>query len=1408
MLTFFGGYWSESYVANDVNDEENEDFCDAYFAHSASNDYGAKCVALDSRVCDAGGAPCSVYDFEFDSGCEYACRVDMVVKLDTACSKNMSGDIRRLDPSTLTVRDVRIKGFNNSVSTAATVGENEDGKEELHVASMPSHLALLCAHEYTKEGATVLFPEDGAVIRLTPEEQKHLRRFISPFPTVKKLVVRNRTYEVDNGVCSPLHAVKCDEARVAQFGDADEEGYSSTASRYFNSKVHVSNAEERVLATLLTGLTFQDVYSMARHGSVEGLPRDLTISALNSFEHRYGRNPDPVQLSTPNLAGNTKGYMAPSPQLTHRGQRVEADFFECEFNDPSSALLQSAEALSAARKRLGKLPSHGGAVAAFVSVDAYTGAVHGRLVANLKAPVQHVRWVHQQYALCGCQIELFAADQGILTQSLFRVSDPEVQGYLREHGIRNECGEAYNHNHGTSHIERVIRTIKELQRFATLYILHNPNFPTMGFTKLQILKLWGELFYWALAVINLKPSPADLTKTKCEMFLGMKPDLREVRLLPIFASVMVLRRTALDELHSTQGYWQQGLYVGPSLSVRGAVRVAVVTKGKFVIVTSTDIKAVTDGGARTPYTRVDAVVPSMIHEYDPPVYGPIHYHVSPVAMPDPIPSPVPVDAPVPGTATGPAVLCDGDVDVRVVRVPTPACPAVAPSVPVRTVDRPAVVLRSPVRGKVVPPKRVRGMMPIGGNLNSDGVTVEPGVSLSSSGADASAVSGVVNAGDGEHGTVSKRARRKARALEAVHVDPSSQQPRRAAPAQYDPCKTTRTERMRKRNNPEHVTSAAALMEEYPSAALEECCYVDWSKHVDDTYYWCLATGAFLTITDYVAGKHELPPDSDCAEECYRAVTENVPKSFSAALKDPVWAEPARAELAQLTVNTNCIVECDQQIAAENIRAGAEVLRLLAVYEEKVKEGVLVRKVRLVADGRRHLKHGPTYAATPSREDLLLLLHIFATDDIDYFFLDEVRAFLSANRQDGHVTYAKLTGDSKLYQILKALYGMKTASRDHQVSVRDRLTALGFKPLKICPSIYKYYDDDGDFMILVLVYVDDFIFGGTCNKRVLQMITKFRLVANTSEPEMNATSMLGLEVVRDKSKRLVFVTMVKKIRELCDLFPDAALKKKNVPMPTTGYIVKDYEFDTMPDHKSAFLRRDGIESYMSIVGLLIWIQGVRMDIMFVVLYLSWHTKAPRQHHLDMAYYCIGYLHTTIEFPLVLGGNYPLKVVGYSDASLATGPQGRSVTANITRLNEHAGAISAKASASHTVVLSSYEAELHGATNMIKSEARVSNTLQDMGVDVVRPSLLHSDNLAMINFVKGEGVAKGVRHMEMRMWYTREEYSKGKFELVHMPGKDIPTDKLTKLGSVVEHRIFTRNILGHNLVGPDFMNSVGD
>jgi hypothetical protein len=294
----------------------------------------------------------------------------------------------------------------------------------------------------------------------------------------------------------------------------------------------------------------------------------------------------------------------------------------------------------------------------------------------------------------------------------------------------------------------------------------------------------------------------------------------------------------------------------------------------------------------------------------------------------------------------------------------------------------------------------------------------------------------------------------------------------------------------------------------------------------------------------------------------------------------------------------------------------------------------------------------------------------------------------------------------------------------------------------------------------------------------------------------------MELKRIKEKKVILITMKKKIEDLCNKHLNVIKKKRNVPMPTSGYIVREHELEMLSDYKKRLLNIDEISIYMSIVGTLIWIQGIRLDIIFAVLYLSWNTKCPNQHHMDMANYIICYLYNTIDIPLVLGGIENVNVNVFIDASHGTGPKSRSITGVLAKLNPSAGAIYAKASAQATVKLSSFESELDGITTAFKTAARITNILKELHIDTNMKPITYNDNEANIEFVKGNSVAKGVRHMELRMWYTREEYKKGNVQLEYMKGTEIPADKLTKLGVVSEHRKFTMDIQGLNLISKNY------
>jgi hypothetical protein len=108
-----------------------------------------------------------------------------------------------------------------------------------------------------------------------------------------------------------------------------------------------------------------------------------------------------------------------------------------------------------------------------------------------------------------------------------------------------------------------------------------------------------------------------------------------------------------------------------------------------------------------------------------------------------------------------------------------------------------------------------------------------------------------------------------------------------------------------------------------------------------------------------------------------------------------------------------------------------------------------------------------------------------------------------------------------------------------------------------------------------------------------------------------------------------------------------------------------------------------------------------------------------------------------------------------------------------------------------------AELDGLSGAMKTTNRLINILSEMGINSAK-NTIYSDNEAMINFVKGTAVAKGIRHLELRLWYFREEVSRGKVDVFFMPGKDMPADQLTKILTRADFEQFRERVLGLKLL----------
>jgi hypothetical protein len=311
------------------------------------------------------------------------------------------------------------------------------------------------------------------------------------------------------------------------------------------------------------------------------------------------------------------------------------------------------------------------------------------------------------------------------------------------------------------------------------------------------------------------------------------------------------------------------------------------------------------------------------------------------------------------------------------------------------------------------------------------------------------------------------------------------------------------------------------------AAVSECAdFADWSTYTSESCYYSFVDSQYYVVSP--KEKSQLHTDIVC-EEGFKVVTENVPKNYTAALSDNKWGDPARAEWSTL-LDSKAMIEVDRSIALAEIRKGADVVVLFPIYEEKMKEGQLVRKVRLVGNGKTQFNAGPTYSPTPSKEELLILLHICALYGWDYCHIDEIRAFLNAPYLGSNKVYAKLSGDNRYFDVLGALYGLKTSPRHYNSNSADRLISMGFNRLHMCSCIFFKRYENGH-VVLVYAFVDDYIPCGSDRATTESFIVEFQKLVKTTPPVWNATNILGMVITRDWDKHNIQISVAPKIMEL-------------------------------------------------------------------------------------------------------------------------------------------------------------------------------------------------------------------------------------------------------------------------------------
>ena len=150
-------------------------------------------------------------------------------------------------------------------------------------------------------------------------------------------------------------------------------------------------------------------------------------------------------------------------------------------------------------------------------------------------------------------------------------------------------------------------------------------------------------------------------------------------------------------------------------------------------------------------------------------------------------------------------------------------------------------------------------------------------------------------------------------------------------------------------------------------------------------------------------------------------------------------------------------------------------------------------------------------------------------------------------------------------------------------------------------------------------------------------------------------------------------------------------------------------------------------------------------------------------------------------------FAAEPVGYADASYGGDDKGKSRSSFVFLM---AGAAVTWFSKKQPVTaLSSTEAECYALTDAVKEAIWIRRLLEELLFPVKNPTILNQDNQSTIAISTNPIHHHRVKHMLIRMGYTRENIESGAISLVYCRTEDMVADILTKALPAAPHRKLT-------------------
>ena len=442
------------------------------------------------------------------------------------------------------------------------------------------------------------------------------------------------------------------------------------------------------------------------------------------------------------------------------------------------------------------------------------------------------------------------------------------------------------------------------------------------------------------------------------------------------------------------------------------------------------------------------------------------------------------------------------------------------------------------------------------------------------------------------------------------------------------------------------------------------------------------------------------------------------------------------------------------------------------------DGMVVRnKSRLVAQGfnqKEGIDYEETFAPVARLEAIRILLAFAVAKGFKLFQMDVKSAFLNGViEEEVYVKqppgFESTKYPHRVYKLHRALYGLKQAPRAWYGRLRGFLLSKGFVMGTVDKTLFLL--KHGNDLLIVQIYVDDIIFGGSSH----DLVAKF---ADDMSREFEMSMMgelqffLGLQIKQVKDG--TFVHQGKYTKDMLKKFGMNDSKPLSTPMSTTAVMDADEEGEPV-DQKE----------YRSMIGSLLYLTATRPDIQFSVCLCARFQASPRTSHRQAVKRIFRYLQYSPDLGLWFSASSTLSLSGYSDADFAGCRLDRKSTSGTCQFLG-SSLVSWSSRKQSSVAQSTTEAEYVAAASCCSQLLWISYTLSDFGEECSRIPLL-CDSTSAISVAKNPVLHSRTKHIEVRYHFLRDNVEKGKIVLSHVPTQDQIADIFTK---PLDQATFTR------------------